>query len=70
MGTPPAPPEERTAHHRSLVGRGTSKPVAAPAHPAVERLRNKMRGAPVPDRSITGTDTPLRQERTNQADAA
>jgi len=58
----------RTAHHRSLVGRAHAKPLVAPAKPAVERLRNKMRGVTVPARSITGTDTPLRSE--SQANAA
>lgn len=49
-----APPQSGRARH--------AKPFTAPAHPAVERLRNKMRGAPIPARSITGMETPLRSE--------
>ena len=59
--------ERRTTAVWSVAVR---KAYTAPAHPAVERLRNKMRGAPVPARSIASTDTPLRQERNSQADAA
>ena len=68
-GHPPHPPrkERRTTAVWSVAVR---KAYTAPAHPAVERLRNKMRGAPVPAEAIAGTDTPLRQERNSQADAA
>ena len=69
MGTPPAPPrkERRTT---AVWSGAVRKAYTAPAHPAVERLRNKMRGVTVPARSITGTDTPLRQEKNSQAEAA
>ena len=66
-GHPPHPPrkERRTTAVWSVAVR---KAYTAPAHPAVERLRNKMRGAPVPAEAIAGTDTPLRSE--SQAEAA
>jgi len=68
---PPHPPrkERRTTAVWSVAAPQSRSPrPPRPARLAVERLRNKMRGAPVPARSIAGTDTPLRSE--SRAEAA